>query len=176
MTLDLLGCLAITLGAFGGWPSGAAHQVLRLVVVVGAAIAGRMVVVPIAGFFLRMTGAEPETAVGICYLLACAVAGGALWLALEGISNRVRDAQHRSQIDRFSGALVGAVKGAAFAFVIAVGLATISAGSGRPALDYEDSQLGTWALERNFLAGASLTVLEQDMGREQLEVDGWERR
>ena len=176
MVLDILGLAALVAGAVTGWPSGTAHQLVRLTAVVLASLGARLGLVPVAGFVTRMSGAQYETAVGMSYLLAFCLWFFVLWLAAEGISERIRDAQQRSPGDRYGGALVGALKGGILALVLAVPLLTLNPGLGSAGSATWQSHLATMAHERDFLASVTSQVADKDAARDAQEDENpWSR-
>ena len=168
--LDIFAVIVITLGAVIGRPSGTAHQLVHLTFVVAAGFAGRLGVETFAGFIHRIFGAETDHAVGGCYLVMFAIWFGVTWLAAEAISDRVRDAQVRKPADRHGGFLVGACKGAAMAYIIAVGLLTMKPGIGYGGAGEEAGRVATYVHKHNFLLRSADDAIDAEDARED-EVD-----
>ena len=176
MVLDTLGLVALVGGAVTGWPSGTAHQLVRLCAVIMAALGARLGLGPVSGFVTRMSGADYDTAVAMSYLLAFAVWFLVLWLAAEGISDRIRDGHERGVGDRYGGAGVGALKGGALAFVLAIPLLVLQPGLGYAGGSVWESRLATMVHERDFLGAVTLDVAEHDAERDALENENpWSR-
>ena len=175
MGLDILAGLFLLGGAAFGSPSGTAHQLIRLGAVVFAGLGALLGLVPIAGFFYRMSGSEFETAIGVSYLASFSVWMLILWLATEELSNRVRDGQLRSTNDGYGGAIIGAVRGLALAYIVAIGLVTV-----KPSLasqGYEEvGWLGQISLEHNALSEPLIELVDREVARETEDHErSWDR-
>ncbi len=176
MGLDILAGLCLLGGAAFGAPSGTAHQLIRLAAVVVAGLGALLGLVPIAGFFYRMSGAGFETAVGASYLASFSVWLLLLWLATEELSNRVRDGQLRSTNDGYGGAIVGAVRGVALAYILAIGLVTLKPSLASQGYDGEAGWLGQVALENNALSEPLTKLVDRELAREdQAHEKSWDR-
>lgn len=176
MGLDILAGLCLLGGAVFGAPSGTVHQLIRLAGLVFAAIGARLGLVPIAGFFYRMSGSEFETAIGVSYLASFAVWFVILWLATEELSNRVRDGQFRSTNDSYGGAVIGAIRGLTLAYIVAVGALTYNPSLASQGYKTEVGRFAGVVMERNFLSKPLIELVDGAEEREEVEHDrSWDR-
>jgi uncharacterized membrane protein required for colicin V production len=174
--LDILALIIIALGAATGRPSGTAHQLVHLAFIVAASYAARLGLPTFAGFVHRIFGAEVENAVGGCYLVMFAIWFGVTWLAAEAISDRVRDAQVRKPFDRHGGALLGACKGAALVYIVAVGFLTMNPEIASGASDDQPGQVVSYVQKHNFLRPSTDGALDEDDARQDdVDENPWRR-
>ncbi len=150
--LDFLGGVAILAAAWMGVYTGWIVQAGRCVVLLIAVLLSRAMVVPVAGFYQRITDNEPQVAVAMCFLAISVLLYGALLVAMNRMTTEMRDADWRTPMDRVAGAAVGLVHGVGLTVTVAVVLLNFSYGSGRPAIDYDASRLGQVAMDRDFLS------------------------
>jgi hypothetical protein len=176
MGLDILAGLCLVGGAVFGSPSGTVHQLIRLVALILAAVGARLGLVPIAGFFYRMSGAEFQTAIGVTYLASFAVWFLVLWLATEELSNRVRDGQFRSTNDSYGGAAIGAIRGLTLAYIVAVGALTLQPSLASQGYKTEVGRFAGAVMERNFLSKPLIELVDRAEVREDEEHErSWDR-
>lgn len=176
MGLDILAVLCLVGGAVFGSPSGTVHQLIRLTALVLAAVGARVGLVPIAGFFYRMSGSEFETAIGVSFLAGFAVWFLILWLATEELSNRVRDGQFRSTNDSYGGAVIGAIRGLTLAYVLGVGALTVQPGLASQGYTGEIGRFAGFVMERNVLSDPLIELVDRAQLREDDEHDqSWDR-
>lgn len=149
--LDFLGGVAVVVSAWMGVYTGWIVQAGRCVVLLAAVLLARAMIVPIAGFYQRVTENEPQVAVALSFLAVVVLLYGALLVAMNRMTSDLRDADWRTPMDRVAGALVGVVHGVGAVVVVTVVLLNFSYGSGRPAIDYDASRLGQVAMQRDFL-------------------------
>lgn len=178
--LDVLALLAAGVGAFAGWYSGWIVRVGRIAVLLLATLVARVMIVPIAGFWQRITDSEPQSAVASAFLVLLVVAYGVLFVGLSRLTGELRDQDWRAQWDRFAGGLAGAVEGLAIVFVIGVVMLNFSYGGGVPDVAYDESRLGRFVMARDFLRQPALDVLTatdlfDEEGGERRRLRGFER-
>jgi len=176
MGLDILAGLCLVGGAVFGAPSGTVHQLIRLAALIFAGLGARLGLVPIAGFFYRMSGAEFETAIGVSYLASFVVCFVILWLATEELSNRVRDGQIRSTNDSYGGAFVGAVRGLVLAYIVSVGALTVKPSLATQGYATETGRFAGFVLEQNTLSEPLIELVDREQVREDAAHDqSWDR-
>lgn len=175
MNLDLFAAITVALGAWTGWTSGSMLQLGRLAAVVLAAVLGRMMVVPVTGFYLRMTTGVVETTVAMVFVVVYAIGWIVFWLMLQRLTEEVRDVQDRTPADRVGGAVVGAAKGLVLAFVIVSVVVTLGMGKGRDPETWNETTTGRIGAEKNFLASAAAQVEREAAVDERPALRGWER-
>ena len=149
---------------------------IRLAALILAGLGARLGLVPIAGFFYRMSGSEFETAIGVSYLASFSVWFLILWLATEELSNRVRDGQLRSTNDSYGGAIIGAARGLVLVYVLAVGVLTVKPGLATQGYTTQSGRFAGVVLEHSALSKPLIKLVEREQAREDADHDrSWDR-
>lgn len=176
MVLDIAAVVLALLWGVVGYYVGVIKQGSRVIPILVGGFLGWVTAGPLAGFVLRMTThTEPETAVGGSFLGVFLVGFVITWVAVGRLTSDISDADDRGQLDRFLGFAVGGAAGLVMAFVVTVGLLSVTEGSGKPRLDYGASRMGRLALERDFLAAATDKVVAAEEERTGEKLRGFER-
>ena len=179
--LDFIGAVIVLGVAASGWYSGWIIQAGRIVVLLFSVIIARGVVVPVSGFYQRITETEPQSAMIVTFIMLLIVVYLVLYVGLHRLTGEVRDQDWGSTTDKFFGARAGLLHGLGWMFVVGVTLVNLSYAKGWPSIDYDASRVGQVAMERDFLAGPALTVTvdteiyQEDRPRTR-HLRGYERR
>ncbi len=176
MNLDILVGVCVLVGGWLGYSTGIMTQLGKLANVVLAAVLGRVMVVPIAGFYMRMTDATVETTVAMIFAICYGIAWFVIYLGISRLTEEASQQGDPGGGDRFGGALVGGIKGLAFAFVIGSVVVTVGMGKGRDPDTYrEEARMGASVVDKNLLVSAIDTVVRKEASEDRPTLRGWER-